>query len=214
MRLTNAGRLAPMGAFVDGVGRAVVGARADVGPGGAAVGADLDDAAVPAAGLESEAVLEGDRSAGRRRRAGSGRRAICSSGRSAFSPSVWPLLSGPHQTWRVGESARRCQASMLGEVVGSPAIVQPWFARLRPTPSAEAAALLVVVQAVRRDHVEAARAGPAPARRSRSGSRWTRRPTAPFSATRIGVRALAVLLDGPEARARCRPGTSRAGCWR
>src|SRR4029453_154257 len=44
----------------------------------------------------------------------------CSSGRLGFSPSIWPLLSGPHQTWSVGESARRCHALMLGDVVGSP----------------------------------------------------------------------------------------------
>src|SRR5258707_2090965 len=52
----------------------------------------------------------------------------CSSGRSAFSPSVWPLLSGPQKTCWVGERARRCQALTLGEVVASPEIVQPWLA--------------------------------------------------------------------------------------
>src|SRR6185295_16167538 len=44
----------------------------------------------------------------------------CSSGESPFSPSAWPLLSGPHQTCLVEDSARRCQALMLGDVVGSP----------------------------------------------------------------------------------------------
>src|SRR5580765_6176704 len=52
----------------------------------------------------------------------------CSSGRSAFSPSVWPLLSGPQKTCWAGERGRGCQGLMLGEVVASPETVQPWAA--------------------------------------------------------------------------------------
>ena len=53
---------------------------------------------------------------------------FCASGRSALKPSVCPLLSGPHHTKLVGDSARRCQDSMFGRVVVSPLTTQPDFA--------------------------------------------------------------------------------------
>src|SRR5258705_9345978 len=52
---------------------------------------------------------------------------ICSSGRLPLTSSIWPLLSGPHQTCWTGESARRCHPVMFGSSAALPETVQPGF---------------------------------------------------------------------------------------
>ena len=52
---------------------------------------------------------------------------ICWSGAEGLRSSTWPLLSGPKNTWRIGDSARRCHDAILGGATASPVTVQPWF---------------------------------------------------------------------------------------
>src|SRR5690349_4972654 len=48
----------------------------------------------------------------------------CSSGSNGLVSSSWPLLSGPKNTWSVGDSVRRDHARTFGLFVGSPLAVQ------------------------------------------------------------------------------------------